>query len=679
MLSLGTEQQYSYQYVRMIQSIQEEANSFEEQSCPALASHRFAMPSHKQAPGQDKSAVKTSRRAARDTGAVVAALDKIDAEAQAVGLCRKTQITCVEGACQGEGDGPRANQRLENGSHWRYDADFSIFSEQHHRDSQPSRAPLSTPQDSDLDTQQDLCRLYPYLYCEQPRRRTASLRSPPKDPSSTTERNTGIFNPPCAPDSTSAVEVLFGQSPTFSKSLRILRRSIGPWACADQGRSTLHARGSAGHHNIPWLPQGTAPASSAVMAAQPSGAADLLRQAMMQSSGRPHEDDVDHDQIGSDAPTPQQPSTPQPDPQDKRFPSIVQSYFGQVRASVFPSSKRTTAPPVPDTNHSPSGQEMDSNQEASALPTAPPTPSTHSDRDERTAAASVETGPAVSEGPAPPSIGVNYPTPPLSASRSFGSDVAFDEKHHVESIAKVDYNLDSTMQKPPTAPASRRSSRPGAAVAPLTSISPSAATVGTSHVSGAGHIVSPTNPSSPFVAPRTPPTSANALPVPPESRKLTGVASPPRKQTSTPPHSPRSTAQSSRRASRTSSPSIHSRNGESHRAHRDGTAAAIAVKGRLSVTIAQARGLKPSIEPYVVCEFQRNEDISGGPQAATPAPDSGTITPTTGMPMRRTDSETGRPVAIPMRSRQSSHTSITVRANKTKEVTDPVWNHDAVL
>jgi protein-serine/threonine kinase len=53
-----------------------------------------------------------------------------------------------------------------------------------------------------------------------------------------------------------------------------------------------------------------------------------------------------------------------------------------------------------------------------------------------------------------------------------------------------------------------------------------------------------------------------------------------------------------------------------------------------------------------------------------------------GMAIRRTDSDMGRPMAIPMRSRQSSNngTSSDPRENNTfKEVTNPRWEHDAIL
>jgi protein-serine/threonine kinase len=51
-----------------------------------------------------------------------------------------------------------------------------------------------------------------------------------------------------------------------------------------------------------------------------------------------------------------------------------------------------------------------------------------------------------------------------------------------------------------------------------------------------------------------------------------------------------------------------------------------------------------------------------------------------GVPIRRTDSDMGKPMAIPMKSRQSSNNSqmdsVEPRGN---QVTDPRWDHSAQL
>ena len=106
-------------------------------------------------------------------------------------------------------------------------------------------------------------------------------------------------------------------------------------------------------------------------------------------------------------------------------------------------------------------------------------------------------------------------------------------------------------------------------------------------------------------------------------------------------------------------------------------------KGKLSVSISEGRGLRPSVDPYVVCQFQWAEYISEGPRnegdvrKSLDAPGR-----SNGFTIRRSDSDMGRPMAIPMRSRQSSNngTSSDPKENgQMKEVTNPKWEHEAIL
>ena len=117
-------------------------------------------------------------------------------------------------------------------------------------------------------------------------------------------------------------------------------------------------------------------------------------------------------------------------------------------------------------------------------------------------------------------------------------------------------------------------------------------------------------------------------------------------------------------------------------------AQAPAAKGKLTIKIAEARGLRKCRDPYVVAVFQRSELISGGPRPseeeelvpASALPIRGASTP-----MQRQGSDSGRPpMAIPMRSRQSSNTSITdynTFRNRTsrRSFTNPKWDAEAVL
>jgi serine/threonine protein kinase SCH9 len=106
-------------------------------------------------------------------------------------------------------------------------------------------------------------------------------------------------------------------------------------------------------------------------------------------------------------------------------------------------------------------------------------------------------------------------------------------------------------------------------------------------------------------------------------------------------------------------------------------------RGKLTVQIAEARGLRRSKDPYVVAVFQRNELVSKGPRANEEEEDEEMRSPVGGIPMSRNGSESGRPMAIPMKSRQSSSTSLTdyrdFKMKTRKSMTNPKWDTEAVL
>lgn len=99
------------------------------------------------------------------------------------------------------------------------------------------------------------------------------------------------------------------------------------------------------------------------------------------------------------------------------------------------------------------------------------------------------------------------------------------------------------------------------------------------------------------------------------------------------------------------------------------------LKGKLYVKISRGRDLRPSVDPYVVCVFEYNEYISKGAQSGEHTPEGRRIQ------KDGLDTDAGRPMAIPMRSRQSSHNSqLDGHEHRSKvPVTDPQWNHEAVL
>lgn len=109
-------------------------------------------------------------------------------------------------------------------------------------------------------------------------------------------------------------------------------------------------------------------------------------------------------------------------------------------------------------------------------------------------------------------------------------------------------------------------------------------------------------------------------------------------------------------------------------------------KGKLSIKITEARGLRKSRDPYVVAVFQRSELISSGPRPSEEDEHlSSTPIAMGGIAIQRQSSDSGRPpMAIPMRSRQSSNTSITDYStfrNRTSKAiySNPKWDAQAIL
>lgn len=114
------------------------------------------------------------------------------------------------------------------------------------------------------------------------------------------------------------------------------------------------------------------------------------------------------------------------------------------------------------------------------------------------------------------------------------------------------------------------------------------------------------------------------------------------------------------------------------------------LKGQLEVSIEEARGLRPSVDPYVVCIFQLNEVISGGPKedemdSAVETGHADEENLARSVAMKRLGSGSGTPMAIPgLRSRQTSQTNIAglrrgSRPDGKSLTTDPVWRHTATF
>lgn len=116
-----------------------------------------------------------------------------------------------------------------------------------------------------------------------------------------------------------------------------------------------------------------------------------------------------------------------------------------------------------------------------------------------------------------------------------------------------------------------------------------------------------------------------------------------------------------------------------------GGAQAPAAKGKLTIKVTEARGIRKCRDPYVVVVFQRSELISGAPQPSDDPDNLSIATPGIamgGIPIQRQGSDSGRPMAIPMRSRQSSNTSVsdynTFRSRSGRlSFTNPKWDAEA--
>ncbi|PVH71899.1 kinase-like protein [Cadophora sp. DSE1049] len=108
-------------------------------------------------------------------------------------------------------------------------------------------------------------------------------------------------------------------------------------------------------------------------------------------------------------------------------------------------------------------------------------------------------------------------------------------------------------------------------------------------------------------------------------------------------------------------------------------------KGKLTVTVREARGLQRSKDPYVISVFQRNEWVSKGPRDEDEDQDEnkeGTRSPIDRIPISRKGSDSSGPMAIPMKSRAGSIGYSDYRDFKHKSkrsMTNPKWYTEAVF
>ena len=414
-----------------------------------------------------------------------------------------------------------------------------------------------------------------------------------------------------------------------------------------------------------------------------------------------------HDHIPSQSATPSGARTPRPDPSDKRLPSIMHNFFGQVgtRSATASQSLFDSLPEVGV------GKEIQQQNGAAAsgctLPTAPSTPEPDANGVTREGYQPLaEKSGSLLLSDAFTSVNVSgYPTPPVSSASSFTQK----EMDKNESTGSKELSPEENDASHP--PKERKTSV--GSILPLSSRRHTAALKSVSGTSGvitsspvhAAHLSNPatdrasTTPSTPTH--ESPPSALSSLTASYlELSKLTdNVALAPREK-STPPLTPRALSASGIEAipkfpapvskpepnpisatSLSPTPSHSTKSVE----ETSNPANVGPPKGKLFVKISEARGLKPSYDPYVVCVFECNEYISSGPKAdrADKERDEPRDRDTLfgGVPIKRSGSDMGRSIAIPMKSRQNSTTSLTDQKSiKTgKQVTDPKWDHEATL
>lgn len=427
------------------------------------------------------------------------------------------------------------------------------------------------------------------------------------------------------------------------------------------------------------------------------------------------EDDNTLDNVGSNGSTPPGFATPQPDLSDKRLPGILHGYFGQVRTPSATISSTlehlalaSSAVDVGFVSHRPEHHRAPEGLEA-PLPVASYSPSEHFS--EENFSPMLLPHERLEKPPSGELLGherpVAYPTPPISSPSSVHNETCYESGLDGGpgggdgSGGLIGRPMRLRVLSAEALPPKAR--RQDFGLTPLTSIT-------TSSSVHAAHLSNPTS-RYPSTTPTTPTSGAFAssallsLSAHLENIKLTESAAILPRMKSTPPQTPRALSNDgvhSDKQSRTPTPKL-APSGLLNVTNNDGTKQKSAAaggamtnpsntsapvgppRGKLSVKISEARGLRPSYEPYVVCAFEWNEYISKGPRLEEidmdredgPNKDDGIG----GVPIRRSGSDMGRPVAIPMKSRQSSTTSSPDPRDikGVRQVTDPRWDHDAVL
>lgn len=415
-----------------------------------------------------------------------------------------------------------------------------------------------------------------------------------------------------------------------------------------------------------------------------------------------NDDGADH--IGNDTPRSGF-ATPEPDPSDKRLPGIM-SYFGQVRpsslqrlwsgtfsAAAGDAGQSSTAPQSETAEQEPEKEQQQPSPSPSHTPASPvELQARSSSEDQAPPLLPHEKVGKLSEDKPPPQSGDlhPYPTPPASSRSSMRGAKAGESNGEAARVG-----IASTIT-PPNARNMSASDLPGlkssrpSVVAPVTSVAVTESSVHALHFSNPGSRRVSTSQTSPIHESFVPVKGDATSDDPASVRRLKELTSAGASKSgqSTPTRS-LSTAQPARNDGqderRTSGGSSSATGTQTPTGSSTGTSVP-AAKGKLTIKISEARGLKKCRAPYVVAVFQRSELISGGPRVDEEDDETAISNVAMGgVPIQRQPSDSGRtPMAIPMRSRQSSNTSIgefNSFRNRThrRSFTNPKWDAEAVL
>ncbi|KAL9077455.1 MAG: hypothetical protein Q9161_000300 [Pseudevernia consocians] len=325
-----------------------------------------------------------------------------------------------------------------------------------------------------------------------------------------------------------------------------------------------------------------------------------------------------------------------------------------------------------------------------ALPTAPSSPG-EQDGTDSPQPLLLSSQKQLQDGRLDPMTAPAYPTPPASSSSSSstrkvseaGSDGS-SQAHEADMSISCHPLLQRQESGSNILPV--RTGRQNAGLNPLSSITTRSST-------NAAHISNPTSSRSSSI-PSTPTSDApgksalSSLTSHLELTKLTDHAASPRKK-NTPPLTPRALSNDGSESARQTPPTTTDQGNELSNVN-GATAAPTSrssppvgpPKGKLSVTIAGARGLRPSFNPYAVCAFEEIESIATGHRQGDAETNSEAKSrdQSGGVPIKAPHGEMSRSMAIPMKSRQSSTTSLKDQKEfKNGRITDPIWNHEGVF